>query len=1148
MASSRIKGITVEIGGDTVGLQNALKEVNTRTKEVQTELKDVERLLKFDPNNVELLAQRQQLLTEAVQSTTDKLNQLKSAEAQVQAQFERGEISQEQYRGFRRELQQTEQQLNGYQQALADMDTEQQRVEEGTRNLQTLFQATGTSVEDYANVIGQRLVRAINDGTATSRDLEYAFQRIGQQTIGTRGDIERLRTTLASVDSGNSIQNIRSDLQQLQTEAEEASESVEGIGDSLESVAGALVAGGGIAGAIEQALDTSSMNTKIDISMEIDKSSMSAVKESVKEVTAAIGDEEAALEGVRRQWALNKNASDETNSTIISGAATITKAYGDVDFTELIQETNEISAALKITDEEALGLVNSLLKMGFPPDQLDIIAEYGTQLERAGYSAEEIQAIMMAGVQTDSWNIDVLLDGLKEGRIVLAEFGAGVDEATAELLKGTGISTKQLQEWGKAVAAGGEGGSKAMVEVAKALEGVSDETSRNLVGVKLFGTLYEEHGSNLTQSLINAQDATVDLGAGVADLAKSSESVQSDPAVKLAQAMQDVKTAAEPTLAVIADIISKIAGWISENPKLAATISSVATGLGIVIGAVMALAPIIFTLQAGVASLGIGMAPLIGIIAGIAVGIPALIAAGVALYQNWDTIEKTASTAFGSIKTTITNALSSIQETFALVSGAVSNFAGPIVDMVISSLSNLGSSVMAILNGDFAQLGEFFKMILPTLIGFMVGGIPGLIISASRFLPAIAEGMESNKGVLIETINGVVASIIEFLEVGLPQLIGAGLTIILNLIEGIISALPSVIEAGVSLIQSLIQGIGEALPLIIELSLQVITSLVTTIAQALPQVIEAGIGILNAVIEGITSILPLLIGAALLLITSIVKTLIENLPKIISAGVEILTALIKGIASILPSLIKTAINLVVTIVKTLAENLPKIISAGVEVLEALIDGIIKILPTLIQTAINLVIQIAKAIIDNLPTILSAGKDILLALIDGIISIVFTLLSTITNNVVKPILNKFEDIDLLQIGKDIIQGLIDGVASKASAVYSKIGEIANNIKDKFTGLFDINSPSRVFRGYGINLNEGLIQGIQATSAKLNKAVENVYGSISNSAQRMMDGSGPGSSVTSTIDQSKKMYNTINISTNTDSTRSTERMLRRLAYEF
>lgn len=94
----RIKGITIEIGGETTGLQSALKDVNKRSSELSKELKDIERLLKFNPGNVEALAQKQQLLTQQIENTTKKLDSLKSAQQQVQAQFESGAISEEQYR------------------------------------------------------------------------------------------------------------------------------------------------------------------------------------------------------------------------------------------------------------------------------------------------------------------------------------------------------------------------------------------------------------------------------------------------------------------------------------------------------------------------------------------------------------------------------------------------------------------------------------------------------------------------------------------------------------------------------------------------------------------------------------------------------------------------------------------------------------------------------------------------------------------------------------------------------------------------------------------------------------------------------------------------------------------------------------------
>ena len=83
MTASRIKGITVEIGGDTTKLQTALKGVNSEIKNTQSQLKDVEKLLKLDPGNTELLAQKQKLLSSAVSETKEKLATLKIAAEQA---------------------------------------------------------------------------------------------------------------------------------------------------------------------------------------------------------------------------------------------------------------------------------------------------------------------------------------------------------------------------------------------------------------------------------------------------------------------------------------------------------------------------------------------------------------------------------------------------------------------------------------------------------------------------------------------------------------------------------------------------------------------------------------------------------------------------------------------------------------------------------------------------------------------------------------------------------------------------------------------------------------------------------------------------------------------------------------------------------
>lgn len=113
--ANRIKGITVEIGGDTTGLDKALKGVNSTIKSTQSQLRDVNRLLKLDPSNAKLLAQKQQLLQKEISETSEKLNALKEADKQAKVQLENGELGQDKYNALQREIIETENNLKSLQ-------------------------------------------------------------------------------------------------------------------------------------------------------------------------------------------------------------------------------------------------------------------------------------------------------------------------------------------------------------------------------------------------------------------------------------------------------------------------------------------------------------------------------------------------------------------------------------------------------------------------------------------------------------------------------------------------------------------------------------------------------------------------------------------------------------------------------------------------------------------------------------------------------------------------------------------------------------------------------------------------------------------------------------------------------------------------
>ncbi|MCU4771663.1 DUF2207 domain-containing protein [Bacillus cereus] len=794
MAGGKIKGITIEIGGNTQPLQKALKDVNKQSDSLTKELKDVERLLKFNPGNVEALAQKQQLLTQQIEKTTQKLDKLKEAEQQVQEQFQNGKISEEQYRAFRREIEFTQGSLDGLKNKLGNMKAEQENVASSTRQLETLFSATGKSVDDFASALGNRLVNAIKSGSATSRQLEQAIGLIGREALGTEADIEKLQRALRSVDAGNSIQQVQNELRDLQQEAGRTEKKFEGLKVGLENVIGGLAAGGGIATAVEKALDMSKLKTKIDISFDVPESSKKSVEEAIRGVTAYGVDAEESLAGVRRQWALNKDISDEANASIVKGAATIAQSYDGIDFTELIQETYEIGNELGITQDSALGMVDALLKMGFPPEQLDIIAEYGSQLTRAGFKAEEVQAIMEAGVETGSWNIDNLLDGLKEGRIQLTEFAQGADKALKEALDGSGIATEQIEKWGASVAKGGRDGAAAMVEVAKAIDGIEDPVKKNQVGVKVLATMFEDQGQNLTNTLIEASKKTKDLQQNQDNLNESVKKLDANPAVKFQKAMGDLQMALEPILGVIADVVASIADWISNNPELAATLAAVATAIGVISGALMAIAPIVVSVM-GVFE--IGAAAALGIVAIVPIIIAAIVALGVAIYKNWDDIKNWTIEAWDSIKEYLVELWDGISQSCSEAWSSFLEAMHEFFDPIGQFFSDLWEGVKQACSDAWNSTVEFFSEAWSSFIEMM-----------HSFFDPIGEFFSSLWSGIVETASSWWSSLVETaseLWGTLTQAWQETWDTILTVLDPIISAVSTVLEAGWLLIQAGVQ-------------------------------------------------------------------------------------------------------------------------------------------------------------------------------------------------------------------------------------------------------------------------------------------------------------------------------------------------------
>lgn len=218
MAKSSIKGITIKIGGDTTGLDKALKETNKKSRELESELKAVDKALKLDPNNVTLVKQKQDLLKDSIKETKSKLDVLKEAQSQVTAQYKKGEIDAGQYRAFQRELETTKSKLSSLKDEKKNIHVIGTAFKEAKDKVEPVIK----KVEKVGSVIGGATGKAVKF-TATLGKIDTAM--IGKAADGFKKYTQTIGVGLAAVTTAlaanvETSREWNSDMTKLKTNAE----------------------------------------------------------------------------------------------------------------------------------------------------------------------------------------------------------------------------------------------------------------------------------------------------------------------------------------------------------------------------------------------------------------------------------------------------------------------------------------------------------------------------------------------------------------------------------------------------------------------------------------------------------------------------------------------------------------------------------------------------------------------------------------------------------------------------------------------------------------------------------------------------------------------------------------------------------------
>ncbi|AER19455.1 tail length tape-measure protein [Streptococcus phage Javan558] len=252
--AGNIKGITIEIGGDTQPLQDALKGVNKQASEATKELRQIDKALKFDTGNVTLLTQKQEVLAKQVETTREKLATLRQAQAQVEAQFKAGDIGADQYRAFQREVETTQRLLTSYETKLADVSSTLENHGRASssvaQQLDKLQVEQGQLASEMNKVTSQFELQesALSSNSSEAERNAIAQQKIGAQSEIVSKQISNLEKQLALTKSEygeNSIEankmeaelnQAKTALNNLNNEMDETKSSADGAQDGMKAM------------------------------------------------------------------------------------------------------------------------------------------------------------------------------------------------------------------------------------------------------------------------------------------------------------------------------------------------------------------------------------------------------------------------------------------------------------------------------------------------------------------------------------------------------------------------------------------------------------------------------------------------------------------------------------------------------------------------------------------------------------------------------------------------------------------------------------------------------------------------------------------------------------------------------------------------
>ena len=285
-----------------------------------------------------------------------------------------------------------------------------------------------------------------------------------------------------------------------------------------------------------------------------------------------------------------------------------------------------------------------------------------------------------------------------------------------------------------------------------------------------------------------------------------------------------------------------------------------------------------------------------------------------------------------------------------------------------------------------------------------------------------------------------------------------------------------------------------------------LTQLTTALSEGGPEAMLAAAGeIISDLAAGIAEQLPGLMTTGVEIITQLAQNLTDTMPAMLDTGAEVLAALAQGIINATPALLTSATEIIAEFMLYLGDHADEIMDTGMQLLESLVIGITDNLPQLITAAAALIAKWAAALIAHLPDILKCGAAMLTTLVDGIVCSLENLAEAALACVAKLVGVWDGSMDEWgHIGENIVSGLLNGIKGAWNSLTKWVSDGINGLVSGVKGRLGIHSPSKVFDEIGVQVCNGLAQGLDRGNKKVKDAAKTVVASVTDSATTLTNG--------------------------------------------